>query len=78
MTKVILHKGAVIPSHDHTHEQTGYIIAGRIELTINGDKFRANPGDHWCILGSIPHSAIAIEESELIEVFSPIRRDYLD
>ena len=75
MTKVLLQKGAVIPSHDHNHEQTGYIISGRIELTIYGDKFRVNPGDRWCIHGSITHSVIAIKESVSIDVNSPIRRD---
>jgi quercetin dioxygenase-like cupin family protein len=77
MTKVILKKGSFIPSHDHPHEQTGILLTGRVNLNLNGDTFIAIPGDHWSIPGSVEHSAQALEDSELIEVFSPIREDYL-
>ena len=77
MTRVILTEGSVIPNHDHIHEQTGILLSGRIILQINDDTFEVEPGDHWCIPGSTPHSAQAIERSEIIEVFSPIRNDYL-
>ncbi|HKZ43557.1 MAG TPA: cupin domain-containing protein [Anaerolineales bacterium] len=77
MTRVNFIKGAQIPNHDHPHEQTGILLSGRINLVINGINNEASPGDHWSIPGSTLHSANAIEDSELIEVFSPIREDYL-
>ncbi|MBW1749401.1 MAG: cupin domain-containing protein, partial [Deltaproteobacteria bacterium] len=36
-----------------------------------------NPGDSWCIHGDIEHGAEALEDSVLVEVFSPVREDYL-
>ena len=42
-----LEKGSVIPSHNHPHEQTGYMISGRMTFTINGEIYNAEPGDSW-------------------------------
>jgi quercetin dioxygenase-like cupin family protein len=72
-----LDKGAVLPRHKHPHEQTGYLVSGRIDLTIGGTTHQAAPGDSWCIPGDVEHNAVAYEDSVAIEVFSPVREDYL-
>ncbi len=72
-----LDKGAVLPDHRHPHEQTGYLVAGRLELTIGGQTHLVEPGDSWCIPGDTGHSAIAREDSVAVEAFSPVREDYL-
>jgi quercetin dioxygenase-like cupin family protein len=72
-----LDKGAVLPRHKHPHEQTGYLVSGGIDLTIGGTTHQVAPGDSWCIPGNIEHSAVAHENSVAIEVFSPVREDYL-
>ena len=77
MTEVLLEKGAVIPTHGHPHEQTGYLISGQMEFIVDGEPIMAYPGDSWSIAGDVPHSATAIEETLVIEVFSPVREDYL-
>lgn len=69
--------GAVIPTHGHPHEQTGYLVSGRLDFSIGDDRFDAGPGDSWNIPGEVPHGAIALEDSIVIEVFSPVRDDYL-
>ena len=66
-----------LPQHSHYHEQTGYLVKGRIKLTIGKQTFEACPGDSWCIPGNIAHSAEILENSLAIEVFSPVREDYL-
>jgi quercetin dioxygenase-like cupin family protein len=68
---------SVLPRHAHIHEQTGYLVAGRIRLTIGQQTFEAGPGDGWCIPGNTDHSAEILENSLAIEVFSPVREDYL-
>ena len=70
-------QGAVIPPHNHIYEQTGYLISGKLLFTINGDEHEVNPGDGWCIRANVEHSAQIQEETVLVEVFSPIRKDYL-
>jgi len=77
MTEFLLEKGRQLPKHSHPHEQTGYLVKGHIRLTIGSEEYDVLPGDSWCIPGSIEHSAEVIEESIAIEVFSPVREDYL-
>lgn len=72
-----LEKGAQIPVHSHPHEQTGYLISGRIRLSIGENTFDVEPGDSWCIPGNVEHRAEFVEDSVAIEVFSPVREDYL-
>jgi len=69
--------GSVLPAHSHPHEQTGYLVRGRVRLTLGTDTFEARPGDSWCVLGGVVHSAETLEDSVAIEVFSPVREDYL-
>jgi quercetin dioxygenase-like cupin family protein len=77
MVGFLLQKDAVLPLHSHPHEQTGYLVKGQIRLTIGADVYEARPGDSWCIPGSVLHGAEIIEESVAVEVFSPVRKDYL-
>ena len=72
-----LNQGAVLPRHSHPHEQTGYLVSGCLELTIGDETARLGPGDSWCIPGDAGHNAFALEDSVAIEVFSPVRIDYL-
>ena len=70
-------KGAVVPAHQHPHEQTGFLISGKLAFVVAGERILAEAGDSWCIPGGLEHSAEALEESFVIEVFSPVREDYL-
>ena len=69
--------GSALPGHAHPHEQTGYLVSGRIRLTIGGQSFEVGPGDSWSIGGDVEHAAEVLEEAVAIEVFSPVREDYL-
>ncbi len=69
--------GHLLPRHSHPHEQTGYLVSGAIELTIGPETFSVSPGDSWCIPGGVEHSANILKDSVAIEVFSPVRTDYL-
>ncbi len=70
-------KGAILAEHSHPHEQIGYLVSGRIVLIIDGERNPAEPGDSWCIHGDVPHSAETLEDAVVIEVFSPVRKDFL-
>jgi quercetin dioxygenase-like cupin family protein len=77
MTEFHLRKGADLPHHAHEHEQTGYLIKGRLRLSIGNAVHDAQAGDSWSIPGGIEHGAEILEDSVAIEVFSPVRDDYL-
>lgn len=78
MAEFRLMKGSQLPSHAHPHEQTGYLVSGRIRLTIGEEPFVVEPGDSWCIPGNVAHRAEALEDAVGVEVFSPVREDYLN
>ena len=77
MAEFRLEQGADLPRHSHPHEQTGYLVSGEIELTIGDETHQVRPGDSWCIAGNVEHKAMAVEDSVAIEVFCPVREDYL-
>jgi quercetin dioxygenase-like cupin family protein len=66
-----------LPKHAHIHEQTGYLVEGKMRLTIGQQTFEAESGDSWCIPSNVEHSAQIVANSVAIEVFSPVREDYL-
>ena len=70
-------KGAIAPEHQHTHEQTGYLVSGSLRFISNGEEIVVAQGDSWNIASDVRHSAEALEDSVVIEVFSPLREDYL-
>ncbi|MBN1437540.1 MAG: cupin domain-containing protein [Sedimentisphaerales bacterium] len=77
MTEFLLKAQSTLPQHSHPQEQTGYLVKGRMRLTIGGEEFDVEVGDSWCIPGGVEHGAEIIEDSVAIEVFSPVRADYL-
>jgi len=77
MTEFRLQRGALLPRHSHPHEQTGYLVSGQLRLTIGNQTHEVAPGDSWCIPGEVEHQAEVVKDSVAIEVFAPVRKDYL-
>lgn len=77
MSEFQLQKGSQLPNHAHPHEQTGYLVSGHMRLVIGDESYEVLPGDSWCIPGDMPHSAEILADCVAIEVFSPVREDYL-
>ena len=77
MTVFRMRKGSTLPVHSHPFEQTGYLVSGRVRLTIAGESFEAGPGASWCIPSDAAHGAEIAEDAVALEVFSPVRADYL-
>ena len=72
-----LKKGKILPAHTHPNEQTGYLIEGKLRFTVEGEIFDTAAGDSWCIPADAEHSAEVLEDSLVIEIFSPVREDFL-
>lgn len=77
LAEVRLDQGSSIPMHQHPQEQTGYLVSGSLRFHIGDRTIIAKPGDGWNIRGGVVHGAEALEDSVVIEAFSPIREDYL-
>jgi quercetin dioxygenase-like cupin family protein len=72
-----LKQGALIPAHQHPHEQTGYLVRGSVRFFGDEGETVVEPGCSWNFKGGVLHGAEALEDSLLVEVFSPVRQDYL-
>lgn len=72
-----LSKGHSLPSHHHPYEQTGYLISGKMNFRIEDKWHLAEAGDSWCIPEDVEHEVKVLEDSVVVELFSPIRPDYL-
>ncbi len=66
-----------LPRHAHIYEQTGYLASGRLRFTIGDNTMELAPGDSWCVPGDVEHSVEILEDAVVVEVFSPVREDYL-
>ena len=60
----------------HPHEQLIYIVRGRIHLQQPDGAAMLGPGDSLLIPGGVEHQASALEDSEVLDVFTPMREDY--
>jgi len=71
-----LKKGSVVPLHHHIHEQITYILEGQLDMVIGGVEYSMTAGMYHIIPSDVPHSAIAIKDTKVIDVFGPVREDY--
>ena len=78
LVKVRFEKGAVGSPHQHYHSQASYVAKGKFEMTVGDQKQVLQEGDSFYIPPDIMHGALCLEEGILIDVFSPVREDFLD
>ena len=78
MVKVRFDPGAVGTPHKHFHSQTTYVAEGRFEFTVGDEKKVVSEGDVVYMEGNIVHETKCLEAGMLIDVFSPLREDFLD
>lgn len=77
MVKVKFEKGSIGSIHQHPHTQTTYCTSGKFQFTIDGEEFLVEPGDGLLIESNLLHGTICLEEGTLIDVFTPMREDFL-
>lgn len=70
-------KGSTLPAHHHIHEQISILIEGKFEFTLAGKTEIIEPGMVVLIPSDAVHSGRALEDCVIIDIFSPIRQDYV-
>lgn len=73
-----IEKGALLPEHQHMHEQWTHLISGELEFTVNGETTLMKSGMAAFIPSNALHSARAITECKAIDCFWPIREDFVE
>ena len=77
IVRVEFNEGSIGPMHGHPHRQASYVIAGRFEVTIGEETKELGAGDVFYVPPNVPHGAKALEGGVLIDVFTPVREDFL-
>jgi len=77
MVKVMFEKGAIGTQHAHIHAQTTYVVSGKFEMTIGDETKILEAGDGFYTEPNIMHGCVCLEAGMLIDVFSPVREDFL-
>ncbi|KAB8140113.1 cupin domain-containing protein [Chloroflexia bacterium SDU3-3] len=75
--EVTLQKGSTLPLHHHPHEQVTHVIRGRLRMHLAGTPHEIGAGDSLLMLPNMPHDVEALEDSLVIDTFSPPREDLL-
>ena len=78
VAQVYLKKDAVVPLHQHESEQVTYILEGALKFELDGREITVHAGEVLVIPSNMPHRAVAMEDTLDLDVFSPIRHDWLD
>ncbi|WP_026754655.1 cupin domain-containing protein [Sediminibacter sp. Hel_I_10] len=77
MVNVRFEKGGIGQLHHHIHTQSTFISEGKFEVTIGVDKKILKKGDSFFVPSNTPHGVICIEEGMLVDVFTPMRKDFV-
>ncbi|QLC20783.1 cupin domain-containing protein [Parasphingopyxis sp. CP4] len=75
--RVWFEEGAVGEAHTHPHSQTSYVESGRFLVTIDGEESELGPGDGFFVAPHEMHGAVCLEAGVLLDMFNPVRADFL-
>jgi quercetin dioxygenase-like cupin family protein len=77
MVRVEFEKDAIGALHHHPHRQASYVSEGRFLVTVGEEQRELKAGDVFYAPSNVPHGVRALERGALLDVFTPIREDFL-
>jgi quercetin dioxygenase-like cupin family protein len=77
LAQVFLEQGGTVPEHHHESEQLSYVLKGVLKFEFDGKEVTVRAGEVLVIPSHVPHRVIALEASLSLDIFSPIRHDWL-
>lgn len=78
VVEVYFEKGAIGALHSHPHEQITYILEGAFEFNVGGEKKVVRAGDTTFKEPNIEHGAVCLEKGKLLDIFTPMRKDFVE
>jgi unsaturated pyranuronate lyase len=73
----LLQAGSHMPEHKHPQEQIVHILSGRMRLIVEGQPRELTTGDSFYLAGNVPHGVETLEDTRVLDTFSPPRHEYL-
>jgi unsaturated pyranuronate lyase len=78
IVQVYVKRGCLVPMHAHESEQMTYVLQGALKYLVAGEEIIVREGEVLHIPSGIEHQAEALEDTFELDIFSPIRRDWVD
>jgi quercetin dioxygenase-like cupin family protein len=78
IAQIFIQKGGVVPEHHHESEQLSYVLEGALKFEFQGKEVEVRASQVLVIPSNVPHRAVSLEDSLSLDIFSPIRTDWLD
>ena len=77
IARIILSAGAVVPSHEHPHEQIATVLEGRLRFVVGTEEHVVEAGETVIVPGGVSHRVEALTDSLVLDVFAPVRDDWV-
>jgi quercetin dioxygenase-like cupin family protein len=78
LAQIYLKRGALVPLHSHASEQMTYVLQGALRFVVAGEEMIVRDGEVLHIPSGVEHQSEALEDTFELDVFSPVREDWLD
>jgi quercetin dioxygenase-like cupin family protein len=78
LAQTYLKRGALVPLHAHASEQMTYVLQGALRFLVEGEEVVVREGEVIHIPSGVPHQAEALEDTFELDVFSPVREDWIE
>jgi unsaturated pyranuronate lyase len=78
LAQIYLKRGALVPIHTHDSEQMTYILQGALRFLVDGEEVIVREGEVLHIPSRLPHQAEALEDTLELDVFSPVRVEWMN
>jgi quercetin dioxygenase-like cupin family protein len=77
LAQIYLKRGALVPMHSHDSEQMTYVLQGALRYLVDGEEIIVREGEVLHIPSGTPHQAEALDDTFELDIFSPIRAEWL-
>ena len=77
VARIHLGAGAVVPRHSHENEQVATVLEGRLRFVVGDEEVVVGAGESLALPANVPHEVEALEDSLVLDVFSPVREDWV-
>ena len=77
VARLELRKGGIVPEHSHVNEQVSMVQSGALRFVIDGREQMVRAGECLVIPPHVPHRVDVLEDTVVVDVFSPAREDWI-
>lgn len=77
LARITLTRGALVPRHSHPNEQIATVLSGRLRFSLGDEEREVGAGESVLIAADVPHEVEALEDSVVLDAFSPRREDWI-